>query len=116
MATPENDWLIPWQQQSHAQGLNNEEDFFSTRTYENYPGLGSNTTTIVNNRGGFFPIPPPQAPTVNQAPMATRVNAGNPFEKEEAFPRQQVGLFYLSVNIFMRNSYSSSIFQIFDQR
>ncbi|KAM7534464.1 hypothetical protein Aperf_G00000111930 [Anoplocephala perfoliata] len=112
METPGGDWILPWQKRSRTQGLNNEADFFNTRTYQNYAGLGSNATTIVNNRGGFFPPPTPlpQVPTTaNQTAMAPRENGGNPFEKGETFPRQQVSGKAQGGNIEMSPSTTSCL-------
>ncbi|VDL18589.1 unnamed protein product [Hymenolepis diminuta] len=96
MASPRggSDWMISWQQQrpsahhcpaahpqTQQQGLNNEEDFFNTAgSYQNYAGLGSTATTIVNNRCGFFPNPtppsslPPQPQTQPSAVVNSQIS------------------------------------------
>ncbi|VDD80174.1 unnamed protein product [Mesocestoides corti] len=82
---PTSNWVSPWQlHQQPSIGLNNktaeEENFFTSRGF--FSGLGSTATTIVNNRGGFFPTPPappppppPPPPGPNSNPFLFRENS-----------------------------------------
>uniref|UniRef100_A0A915EZG6 RGS domain-containing protein n=1 Tax=Echinococcus canadensis TaxID=519352 RepID=A0A915EZG6_9CEST len=79
--TPNDHWVLPWQPgQRTSHGLNNEEDFFNSRSF--FANVGSMATTIVNNRGGFFPPPPAPTALLPSTLLTTNSFEGAPFLRQ----------------------------------
>ncbi|CDS41657.1 Regulator of G protein signaling 20 [Echinococcus multilocularis] len=79
--TPNDHWVLPWQSgQRTSHGLNNEEDFFNSRSF--FADVGSMATTIVNNRGGFFPPPPAPMALPPSTLLTTNSFEGAPFLRQ----------------------------------
>ncbi|KAH9278440.1 Regulator of G-protein signaling 20 [Echinococcus granulosus] len=79
--TPNGHWVLPWQPgQRNSHGLNNEEDFFNSRSF--FANVGSMATTIVNNRGGFFPPPPAPTTLPPSTLLTTNSFEGAPFLRQ----------------------------------